>query len=90
MTEPKMIGQWKCVAEHEGTSWWSRSATRDGVEFCVDADGLDVTERHLGYQGGSGSYGVPAAVLAWLMGLPQRLNDGDDGGGDGEDDQGGT
>ncbi len=61
-----MIDGWECAELWPGETWCMRTAARGQVELQATADGLDLFESNLGYQGGSGSYSVPANVLMWL------------------------
>lgn len=43
-----------------------RTASRGNVEIEASDSGIELRESGLGYQGGVGSYGVPANVFMWL------------------------
>lgn len=61
------IDGWTCKEFWPGTGYCMREAFRGKVSFTADADGLRVEEESLGYSGCSGSYGLPANVLMWLV-----------------------
>ena len=63
------IDGWECTESYVGMEWQTRTARRRHVEFVADSSGLDVTESGLGYEGGSGSYSLPANVLMWLVAI---------------------
>jgi len=62
-----LIDNWNCVELYPGQPWAMRQAWRGSVTVCVDSDGLSVREGSLGYEGGQGSYDIPANVLMWLV-----------------------
>lgn len=62
-----IIDGWKCVEYLGMGDTMSREATRKRVTWSADESGLDLQETPLGYEGGAGSYGLPANVAMWLM-----------------------
>lgn len=60
------IDGWKCIELWPGETWCMRTAARGNVELQATADGLDLDESGLGYEGGIGRYSIPANVLMWL------------------------
>lgn len=61
-----MIDGWKCVHDFPGTDWSMRTASRGFVSVEADSDGIRLDESGMGYQGGIGSYSIPANVFMWL------------------------
>jgi hypothetical protein len=60
------IDGWKCEEDFPGQDWAMRTAVSGRVSITASADGLELCERCLDYQGGVGSYSLPANVLLWL------------------------
>ena len=60
-----LIDGWECTEDYPGYPWRGRTATRRGVEWAADVDGLELRESY-GILGACGTYGLPASVATWL------------------------
>lgn len=61
------IDGWDCDELYPQDPWRIRTARKGNVEWYADSDGLRVDEGGYGYLGASGTYGLPANVVMWLV-----------------------